>query len=156
MTLGPRPFVEEIVRDLPPGRALDLACGNGRNAIWLAERGWRVTAVDRAPEIAHAGIDVRTADLEKHEFSIEESAWDLIVVSYYLQTDLFPAIVRGLKPGGVAIVIVHMFEPGHESSRFSVRPGELRAYFRDCEILAYREGKPAPNARAVAQIALRG
>jgi SAM-dependent methyltransferase len=155
MTLGPRPFVEEIARDLTPGRALDLACGDGRNAIWLVDHGWDVTAVDKAPQIARPDITVHTADLEKHGFEIEAHSWDLIVVSYYLQVDLFPAIQRGLRPGGVAIVIVHMFEPGHESSRFSLRSGELRDYFRNRTILAYREGKPAPNARAVAQIAVR-
>ena len=152
--MNPRPFVEEIVRDLKPGRALDLACGNGRNAIWLAERGWSVTAVDKAPEISHPGIEVHTADLEKHEFAIQQAAWDLIVMSYYLQPDLYPAVVRGLAPGGVAIVIVHLFEPGHESSRFSLAPGELRQYFRGQTILAYREGKLAEGGRAVAQIAL--
>ncbi len=157
MTLSPRPFVEKIARDLPPGYALDLACGNGRNAVWLAERGWNVTAVDKAPAIDHPGIAVHTADLEKHEFLIEEAAWDLIVVSYYLQPDLFGPILHGLKPGGVAIVIVHMFEPGHESSRFSVHAGELREYFQEATILDYREGKPEGEneARAVAQIAVR-
>ena len=43
---GPNQFVEQALADLPPGRALDLACGEGRNARWLAERGWQVTAVD--------------------------------------------------------------------------------------------------------------
>jgi SAM-dependent methyltransferase len=157
MKLRPRPFVEEIVRDLPPGRALDLACGNGRNAAWLAERGWDVTAVDRAPTFEHPTIHVRVADLEKHEFVIQESAWDLIVVSYYLQPDLFVPILRGLRPNGIVIVIVHLFEPGHEASRFSLNSGELRPYFQGETILAYREGKPAgdPEARSVAQIAVR-
>ena len=43
---GPNRFVEEIARELPAGRALDLACGEGRNAIWLARQGWTVTGVD--------------------------------------------------------------------------------------------------------------
>lgn len=153
--MKPRPFVEEIARELSPGRALDLACGAGRNAVWLAGLGWQVTAVDKAPSIAHAGVEVHTADLERHEFEIGEAAWDLIVMSYYLQTKLFPGVIRGLQPGGVAIVIVHMFEPGHEASRFSVRAGELPDYFRGCHVLAYREGKPSPVSRAVAQIAIR-
>ena len=154
-SLEPKPFVVEITKDLAPGRALDLACGDGRNARWLSDQGWQVTGVDRTPSVEHPGVEVITADLEKHEYSIAESSWDLIVVSYYLQTDLFPAILRGLKPGGVAIIIVLLLEPESESTRFRLGPGELRRYFEGEEILAYFEGKPAPTAKAVAQIALR-
>lgn len=150
--MTPRPFVEEIARALTPGLALDLACGDGRNALWLAKRGWQVTAVDRVPS---PHLDVQIANLERHDFSIEPGAWDLIVMSYYLQRDLFPAVVAGLKPGGMGIVIVHMFETGHEASRFSLHPGELRDCFRGCKILAYAEGKPSPEARTVAQIAFQ-
>ncbi len=162
--MKPRSFVERIVLDLPPGRALDLASGSGRNAVWLAERGWQVTAVDSSAAALTAlkesapTVDTRLADLEKHEFAIEPAAWDLIVVSYYLQRDLFEPVRRGLRSGGVAIIIVHMFEPGHESSRFSVRPGELRESFKDDAVLEYYEGKPEsdPGARASARIAIRG
>jgi SAM-dependent methyltransferase len=153
--MRPRAFVEEIARDLKPGRALDLACGSGNNAIWLADRGWQVTAVDRSPAIDDPRIELHTADLEKHEFSIKAGAWDLIVMSYYLQRDLFPSIWQGLAPDGVAIIIVHMFEPGHEHSRFSVHAAELRAAFPEAEVIAYREGKCSPESRAVAQIAIR-
>ena len=161
--MKPRSFVEQIAGDLPPGRALDLACGSGRNAVWLANRGWDVTAVDSSVDAlaelrkAAPAVTTHLADLEKHEFTIEQAAWDLIVDSYYLQTDLFEPIRRGLKPGGVAIVIVHMFEPGHESSRFSLHPGELRRYFMGEEVISYYEGKPEgnPEARSVARIAIR-
>src|ERR1700690_1470958 len=117
----PTPLLVETARKLKPGRALDLACGTGRNAIWLAEHGWQVTAVDRSP-IVIPTVDTRVAGLEKHEFPILAAAWDLIVVTYYLQRDLFEPVKRGLKPGGVALVIVHMVEPGHEQSRFIVQP----------------------------------
>jgi SAM-dependent methyltransferase len=146
--MTPRPFVEEIARELPPGLALDLACGDGRNAIWLADRGWQVTAIDRAPAFTDPRIDIRTADLEQHEYTIEPAAWDLIVMSYYLQPGLYPAMMRGLKPGGIAIVIVLLEEPGR-AGRFRLKPGQLRDFFRDQEVLAYREDG------AIAQIALR-
>ena len=120
----PSPLLVETARTLKPGRALDLACGTGRNAIWLAEHGWKVTAVDRSP-ITIPMIDTHVADLEKHEFTIAEASWDLIVVCLYLQRDLFEPVKRGIKPGGVALVIVHLIEPRHELSRFSVQPGEL-------------------------------
>ena len=149
----PTPLLVETAGKLKPGRALDLACGSGHNASWLAQHGWKVTAVDRLL-VAIPGVDNRVADMEKHEFAIGESAWDLIVVAYYLQRDLFEPVKRGLKPGGVALVIVHMFEPGHEQSRFSVRPGELAKYFEGWEILHYREGQrnDGEHKRAVAEI----
>lgn len=153
--MKPRGFVEEIARDLPLGRALDLACGSGNNALWLADRGWSVTGVDRIRTIDDPRIVVHIADLEKHEYTIEPGAWDLIVMSYYLQRDLFPAVWEGLSPDGVAIIIVHLFEPGHEQSRFSLHSGELRAAFPEAEVVAYREGRTSPESRAVAQIAIR-
>jgi tellurite methyltransferase len=160
---APTSLLVETVQKLKPGRALDLACGTGRNAVWLAEHGWQVTAVDGSAAAIEAvrrqapGVDARVADLEKHEFAIAESSWDLIAVCYYLQRDLFEPVKRGLKPGGVALVIVHMVEPGHEESRFSVQPGELAKYFDGWEILHYYEGKPhdPEHKRAVAEIVAR-
>ena len=149
--MAPTPLLVETAGMLKPGRALDLACGAGRNAIWLAEHGWNVTAVDRSP-IAIPGVDTHAADLEKNEFPIGESVWDLIVASLYLQRDLFEPIKRGLKPGGVAVVIVLLTEPGHEQSRFSVQAGELAKYFEGWEILHYHEGKSTDHHRAVAEI----
>jgi SAM-dependent methyltransferase len=150
----PRPFVEEIVRDLPPGRALDLACGDGRNAVWLAARGWQVTAVDRQPAFAHPAVRLVTADLERGEFAIEASAWDLILMSYYLQRSLFEPALEGLRPGGLLIVIALLQQPGH-TGRFRLAPGELRAAFANHTVLAYREGIPEPGSHPVAQIAVR-
>ena len=152
--MTPRPFVELHARDLPPGRALDLACGTGANAVWLAERGWHLTAVDwNADSLAQLKaaaprVETYVADLETPQFEIGEQQWDLIVVSHYLQRDLFPKILRGLKPHGRAIIIVHMFEPGHEASRFSVHPGELKQLFAGARIIAYEEGNPTGRATA--------
>ena len=156
----PTPLLVEFAQKLRPGQALDLACGTGRNAVWLAEHGWEVTAVDGAPSaigILHElcpDVDARVADREKHEFAIAAARWDLIVLAYYLQRDLFEPVQRGLKPGGVALVIVHMVEPGHEQSRFSVQPGELAKYFEGWKILHSYEGKPRDpeHKRAVAEI----
>ncbi len=157
--MTPRPFVERHAKDLAPGRALDLACGTGSNAVWLAQRGWHVTAVDWSAEslaqVRHAAPAVEThlANLEAGEFEIGEQQWDLIVVSHYLQRDLFPKILRGLRPEGRAIVIVHMFEPGHETSRFSVQPGELGHLFAGGRILVYEEGNA--QGRATARIVVQ-
>jgi len=149
--MDPTPLLVETAAKLKPGRALDLACGSGRNAVWLAERGWQVTAVDRSPVVI-PGVDTHVADLEKHEFLIDAASWDLVVVSLYLQRDLFEHIKRGLKPGGVALVIVLLMEPGHERSLVRAQPGELSKYFEGWEISHYHEGKSSDHHRAVAEL----
>jgi tellurite methyltransferase len=157
---APTPLVVSTASRLPPGRALDLACGTGRDAIWLHEHGWQVTAVDGASEaiarlrVRCPGVDAVVADLERHEFPFEPATMDLVLVCYYLQRDLFAPIKRTVRPGGMALVIVHLVEPGHETSRFSVQPGELPAYFDGWRLEHYREGPSADAAhrRAVAEL----
>jgi tellurite methyltransferase len=165
--LSPTTLVVETARQVPPGAALDLACGAGRNALWLAEQGWRVTAVDGAP----AAIDILSkraseralrvealvADLEKGEYSIDHLAWDLIAICYYLQRDLFESAKRGVKPGGLLITIVHTTEPGEEPTYKRLKPGELETYFDGWEIMHRYEGKPRDSAHkyGVAEIVAR-
>ena len=133
----PSPLLVEAASELPPGRALDLACGTGRNALWLAQRGWRVTAVDGSPaaieslrrRAAQEGltVDAQGVDLEKTDFTIQPAHWDLIAICYYLQRDLFEPCKRGLIPGGVMVAIALLVEPGKEHSPFRMRANELRA-----------------------------
>jgi SAM-dependent methyltransferase len=163
----PTSLLVATVSNLAPGKALDLACGSGRNALWLAERGWNVTAVDAASaaiEILQTRANERglklnaiVADLEKEEFEIEPSHWDFIAICYYLQRNLFEPAKRGIVPGGVLLSIVHVTEPGEEESPFRLRPGRLEKYFAGWEILHYHEGKAndAAHRRAVAEIAAR-
>jgi len=164
---GPSPLLVETAARLAPGRALDLASGAGRNALWLAEHGWEVTAVDGAPtatatirsRAAERGVKITavTADLEKDEFEIEPSSWDLIAITYYLQRNLFEPAKRGVAPGGVLISIVHMNDPGEADGLFRLRPGEHEKYFSGWEILHLREGKAIDPAhrRAVSEIVAR-
>jgi tellurite methyltransferase len=164
---GPTPLLIKTAERLQPGKALDLACGTGRNALWLAEHGWNVTAVDGAPSAIEIlrrraserglDLDAHVADLEKREYRIEPSAWDLIAICYYLQRDLFEPAKRGVKPGGVLLAIVHITEPGEEPTYKRMKPGELENYFRGWEILHYSEGKPGDQAhqRSVAEIVAR-
>src|SRR5437879_5918957 len=89
----PHPLVSDFAAKLAPGRALDIACGAGRHALWLAERGWSVTAVDSSPTAiqilqrrsAEKAVQVNSvvADLERHDFVIEIASYDLIVVCNY-------------------------------------------------------------------------
>jgi len=159
----PTPLAAEIAGGLKTGRALDLACGSGRNAVWLADHGWRVTAVDGSRAAIdlittrNPQIDARVADIEKHEYAIEPDSWDLITMCYYLQRDLFEPAKRGVVPGGIVLAIVHIPGPGEGLTRFRLAPKELAGYFRDFEILHSYEGPPHDPAHRqwVAEIAAR-
>jgi SAM-dependent methyltransferase len=107
---------------LPPGKALDLAAGSGRHAIWLAERGWKVTAVDIVVENV-PGVPYIRADLKYHEYRIAPGAWDLIVCWLYWQPDLLPEIARGVRTGGMVALA------GKTSGRFATSPAHFREAF---------------------------
>jgi tellurite methyltransferase len=157
----PTPLLQTIAGNLAPGRALDLACGKGRNALWLAQQGWNVTAIDGAPAAIAAlngsPVTAILADLNADEYKIEPSVWDLILIAYYLQRNLFEPAKAGLKPGGILIVIVHTVEPGEESTDRRVKPGELLSYFEGWEILHQYEGQPNdfPHRRRSAELVAR-
>jgi len=135
------------------GRALDLACGAGRHALFLAARGFRVTAVDASRagikltrrRARERGLEVnaRVADLERGEFEIEPAGYDLVCDFYYLQRDLFPALRAGVRPVGLFVAAIHLADGGPQARPmnpdFLLQPGELRAEFDGWEILHYHE-----------------
>jgi ubiquinone/menaquinone biosynthesis C-methylase UbiE len=118
---GPNALVAELLADLPPGDAVDLAAGEGRHALWLAERGWRVTAVDfsavgleRGREQAAAasltGVAWEVADVL--EWTAPEASTDLVLVAYLhlpepATTALLRRAVGWLRPGGRLLVLGH-------------------------------------------------
>jgi tellurite methyltransferase len=143
----PAPLVVEFTRWLAPGSVLDLACGPGRNALYLADRGWRVTAVDGSPVAIellrgrNPSIDAQIADLETGEFEIAPGAFDLVLSCYYLQRSLIPAMQSALRPGGLLIMIVRLADAGQpQGTDTRTYPGELRAFFDGWRVLRYWEG----------------
>ncbi|HEU4674525.1 MAG TPA: class I SAM-dependent methyltransferase [Motilibacteraceae bacterium] len=121
---GPNRFVEELAADLTPGRALDLAGGEGRNALWLAERGWTADVVDfsavaleRARRLADERLGERAASLrtvhaDLAAYEPEPGAYDLVLVVYLqVPAPLRSAVVRraadAVAPGGRLFVVAH-------------------------------------------------
>jgi SAM-dependent methyltransferase len=112
----PNRFVAAALADLPPGDAIDLACGEGRNAIWLARRGWRVTAADFS-EVALDRGRALAPDLPVDWVHADVTAWDPppadLVVVCYLQLTADPLAaaldraVGALRPGGTFFLVAH-------------------------------------------------
>jgi tellurite methyltransferase len=164
----PSHLVVQFAGGLAPGAALDLACGPGRNALYLAERGWSVIALDgsqvaidllraRALErnFANFALDTRVADLEAGEFAAAPNAFDLALSCYYLQRSLIPVMKSALRPGGLLILIAHVAEADQPSGTPTrAYPDELRGFFLDWNILHYREGQPGESGHrhAVAEL----
>jgi SAM-dependent methyltransferase len=158
----PAPLLVEIADLLPPGHALDLACGPGRNALYLARLGWQVTAVDSSAAAiavlrergAGLAIQAHAADLAEHQFAIAPATYDLICDFFYLQRDLFPSIRDGVRPGGIFAGAIHLFDE-NRASAFAIRPGELRGEFHGWKILFYSEAADPNHARRAARIIAR-
>ena len=122
-TADPNRFLVEEITPLPPGRALDLACGEGRNAIWLAGRGFDVDAVDFADVAldkaralaAEHGVTVRWIDADVERFEPDRSAYDLVILFYlHLPWDRMKRVLRraaqAVAPGGTFLLVGHDLE----------------------------------------------
>ena len=146
---NPAPLVVEFASSLAPGSALDLACGPGRNALYLAKHGWCVTAMDGssiAIELllrSNPRIDARVVDLETGEFQVSPEAYDLVLSCYFLERSLIAPMKAALRPGGLLIAIVHLADADQpQGTPARAYPGELRGLFNCWSILHYREGDP--------------
>ena len=120
-SVTPNQFVAAELADLPPGRAVDLAAGEGRNAIWLASRGWEVTAVDFSQVALDKGR--RLAESQELTGSVtwvcaDATTWtgdgeyDLVVLAYLQLPEgerraAARAAVEALRPGGTFLLVAH-------------------------------------------------
>lgn len=167
---APSPWLVEN-RAVLPGRgarrALDVACGDGRDAAYLAQRGFTVDAVDISDvaigALRAAAVDQRLAvnplrlDLEREP--LPSSSYDVVVQFNYLQRSLFGALADALVPGGILIIetITRRRSGEPAEARFRLGGGELLSSFPSLETLCYEEstaecsGRPTAVAGLVAR-----
>jgi len=123
-------------------KALDIACGNGRNSLFLAQKGFEVDAIDISQVATDhlvqqdPRIKVICRDLDK--WAIPENRYGLILNLRFLDKRLFPMILKGLEPGGILI-----FESfvGKKHQDYCLEPNELLHAFISCKIVYYEEKK---------------
>ena len=160
----PAQFLVDNIELLPKGRALDIAMGAGRNAIYLAKVGFEVEGVDISPEAVSAAIEsaeesgvmikAQVADLEK-AFHIKEDAYDVIVCFNYLQRSLIPEMKSGLRRGGMIVYETYIVDQAQfgkpKNPDYLLKHNELLGMFRELRCLRYREGI-FEGSRAIAGI----
>ncbi len=161
----PVEFLTEHIDILPGGKALDIAMGEGRNAVFLAKNGFDVDgcdiseiAVKKARELAQENkvtIHAFVADLETYQ--LPKNTYDVIACFYYLQRNLIPQMKDALKPGGVIIYETYTIENrehgfgGPKNEDYLLKPNELLNLFKDLKIIYYRE-LILNNKKAVASL----
>lgn len=148
----PSALLVDWVERLPRGRALDLACGNGRNAVYLAEHGYDVDAIDIAEPALQIvrgaarerGLAINTirADLDDHLLPTE--TYDLVITSFFLNRGLAPQVKDALKPGGMVLHEQHYVTDsdvsGPDTPLFRLQPNELLRLFPDFRVRFFSEG----------------
>jgi 2-polyprenyl-3-methyl-5-hydroxy-6-metoxy-1,4-benzoquinol methylase len=161
---APSRFVQEIFSTgawpLAPGRALDVACGKGRNALFLAAQGFDVTGIDissvaleearRRAQEQSLRVSWQQSDLE--QIRLPPFHYDLVINFNYLQRSLIPEIRSTLKAGGYLIFETYLIdqqEIGHpKNPQYLLAHNELLHLFRDYRVLCYREGKFSENGES--------
>ena len=116
----PNQFLVAEISGMGPGRAVDLACGEGRNAVWMAQQGWKVTGVDFSPVglakgrklAVDRGVDVTWVESPVEDWVPSSEGFDLVVV-FYLQlpqpsrSDALHVAASAVAPGGTLLVMAH-------------------------------------------------
>ncbi len=159
----PHPLLIQSQALLIGGVALDLACGKGQNAVWLAQQGYEVLAVDISPvaldlgqeEAKSQGVQnkIRFKQVDLEGWQVPALAFDLICVFRFLDRQLFSSVRAGLHPGGYLfystrhVGILDRFPEANRS--FLLERNELVVEFGDWKILHYREGEE--EAELIAQ-----
>jgi SAM-dependent methyltransferase len=164
--LDPDPFLawafSEYIQPLFPrsGSALDLAGGAGRHAIWLAKQGWDVTLID----LSETGVELarqNAGPLAPHihlviddltQFRASQTQFDVVMGFFYLEREIFPEIVKAVRPGGVLLYKTYTTDQlklpgGPKDASHLLAPGELLRLVSGMRVLHYCE-KVAEKATA--------
>ncbi|HET7435581.1 MAG TPA: class I SAM-dependent methyltransferase [Thermoanaerobaculia bacterium] len=142
----PAKLLVETLRDATPGLALDLACGAGRNAIWLAQRGWDMTAIDGSMEairiLRERAVALRihseVRDLETDApLPYPDASFDAVLLLYFLWRPLFAEAKRIVKPGGLVLAAIRT------RGTYAITSHELRAEFAGWDLIHEQDGEIA-------------
>ncbi len=163
----PTELLAEWLPQLPRGRALDVACGAGRNALYLAEAGYEVEAIDisrvaldRLRETARArGLDVTCIETDLESCELPNQSYDLIVMARYTQPSLIPPLIGLLREGGHFLCEEHLATDhdviGPSEPAFRMAPNELLKLAAELRVLFYKEAlieDPDGRQSALAQL----
>lgn len=162
----PSSFLYRNAESLPAsGQALDLAAGEGRNSVFLARRGLNALALDISTRALEKGlrlardnsVQIEVAVVDLTTFVIPPNAFDVVINFNYLQRDLAPGIIAGLKPGGLlmfeTMTIDFLRCKPEFNPDFLLNRGELLRMFRGLHLIKYRES--LSQTRAVASLIAR-
>ena len=158
--LAPSPWVRRWSHLITAhATVLDVACGSGRHVRWFAQRGARVTAIDRdtaALEPLRRVAEVIVADIEAHAWPLAGRRFDAVIITNYLWRPLLSTLVDSVDAGGV--LIYETFAQGNQTigkpsnPDFLLRPGELIAATQGLRTIAYEDGFLDDPARFVQRI----
>jgi SAM-dependent methyltransferase len=158
----PSPVLRAMLDGFPEGRALDVATGTGRNAVFLAERGYDVDAIDQSHEglritrerAAERGVADRLSltQTDAREYDYPASAYDVVTISFFRTLDRLNDIKEALTPGGVLFYQHHLRSPeatvGPSGDRYRFRANELLNACLDLTVLYYEASTEYPEAGA--------
>jgi trans-aconitate methyltransferase len=166
---APSAVLVELERFLPArGRAIDLAGGAGRHAIWLAQRGLDVTLADVSDEALRiasqratsSGVSLRMLRVDLESDPFPQGPWDLILSCLYLQRTLFAELTLQLSPQGTLIVIqpttVNLERHEKPPREYLLEPNEIPQLVPDLEILLHREAWSSDGRHDAVLVATRG
>jgi SAM-dependent methyltransferase len=149
----PNAWVERMAEQFEPGVALDLACGTGRDAVFLGDLGWSVTAVDHLPDALALASDLQRRYAPASEIDwvcspVESfsggTRYDLITTSFFLDRELLARVQEWLCPGGSLVMetftVAQHEEQGRPRRSWCLEPGELRSLCASLDVVDYAEG----------------